>query len=95
MRQLEIQYFWPLTEQISLDLDFTDSEKPKFWTAGASSGTFLISNGHGDTNWSTSTIEPSLTIDVDSCPITIRSKEKPNFIKRYIYKVLGVKWKVK
>jgi len=88
MRQLEIQYFWPLTEQISLDLDFTESEKPKFWTAGASSGTFLIANGGGN-------IESSLTIDVDSCPITIRSKEKPNFIKRYIYKVLGVKWKVK
>jgi hypothetical protein len=23
-RQLEIQYFWPLTEQIPLDLDYTD-----------------------------------------------------------------------
>ena len=88
MQQLEIQFFFPLTEQIPLDLDYTQPEKPKVWNTGAASGTFLIANGGGN-------IESSLTIDVDSCPITIRSKEKPNFIKRYIYKVLGVKWKVK
>lgn len=23
MKQIEIEYFWPLTEQVSLDLDFT------------------------------------------------------------------------
>ena len=27
MQQLEIQYFFPLTEQIELDLDFTESEQ--------------------------------------------------------------------
>ena len=27
MQQLEMQYFFPLTEQIELDLDFTESEK--------------------------------------------------------------------
>jgi len=26
MQQLEIKFFWPLTEQIPLDLDFTHSE---------------------------------------------------------------------
>ena len=29
-RQLEIEYFWPLTEQISLDLDYTDCDKPRY-----------------------------------------------------------------
>ena len=27
MKQLEIEFFWPLTEQIPLDLDFTESDK--------------------------------------------------------------------
>ena len=37
MQQLEIQYFFPLTEQIELDLDFTESEhydeqrRKKYW----------------------------------------------------------------
>jgi len=32
MRQLEIQYFYPLTEQIPLELDYTECVKPKMWT---------------------------------------------------------------
>ena len=28
MYQQEIKFFWPLTEQIPLDLDYTDCEKP-------------------------------------------------------------------
>ena len=28
--QLEIQYFWPLTEQIPLDLDYTECNQPKY-----------------------------------------------------------------
>ena len=27
MKQIEIDYFWPLTEQITLDLDYTPSEQ--------------------------------------------------------------------
>ena len=27
MKQLEIEFFWPLTEQIPLDLDFTESDE--------------------------------------------------------------------
>ena len=27
MEQIEIQFFWPLTEQIPLDLDFTESDE--------------------------------------------------------------------
>jgi len=27
MKQLEIEFFWPLTEQITLDLDFTESDE--------------------------------------------------------------------
>lgn len=53
MQQLEIQYFFPLTEQIPLDLDFTESIA------------------------------------------YTQKKHKPNFVKRWIYKALGMKWKAK
>ena len=53
MQQLEIEFFFPLTEQIPLDLDFTDCDKPKLWTIGTASGNFLISDGNSGTAWST------------------------------------------
>ena len=43
MNQLEIQFFWPLTEQIPLELDYANCEKPKFSTN--TGGTFLCSPG--------------------------------------------------
>jgi hypothetical protein len=51
MQQLEIQFFFPLTEQIPLDLDYTQPEKPKVWTTINSTGSLLI--GNGATSWAT------------------------------------------
>ena len=106
MQQLEISYFFPLTEQIELDLDYTPSLKwIEEWRAEqartsvtAMSGSFLLSNGGTNATWTTMTTNcnlgnPSFTIDVDAMPITIKSKTKPNFLRRYIYKILGMKWK--
>ena len=50
MKQLEIEFFFPLTDQTKLDLDFTPSEqwiaewRNKQWST-VSSGNYLISNG--------------------------------------------------
>jgi hypothetical protein len=61
MLQLEIPFFYPLTEQISLDLDFTPSEqwiaewRKRQWNTNtlATSGSVLIaSGGTGITSWS-------------------------------------------
>jgi hypothetical protein len=96
MQQLEIQYFFPLTEQIPLDLDYTQPEKPLFWNTSVTSGTYLIANGNGGTTWTTISNNlgtPSFTINVDEMPITIVSKKKPNFIMKFIYKSMGMKWK--
>ena len=51
MYQLEIEYFFPLTEQILLDLDFTpcteyEAEKQRKWL-GSCSGQILCSSGTG------------------------------------------------
>jgi len=94
MQQLEIKFFWPLTEQIPLDLDFTPSEN---YTIEKNKN-LIITNGGVFTNniMNTNiTMVPNLTIDADSTPITVTSKDKPNFIKRTVYKALGIKWRIK
>ena len=101
MQQLEIQYFFPLTEQIPLDLDFKpcqqyDEEKRAIqFSSSIISGSYLMCNGSSST-WATVSLkdtEPNFTINIDAMPITIQSKTKPNFFRRYIYKILGMKWK--
>jgi hypothetical protein len=84
----------PSAETLALR-EFEESKR-ELWLTQSVSGTYLISGGNGVT-WATvsSNIEPNFTIDIDQTPITIRSKEKPNLFRRYIYKILGMKWKVK
>jgi hypothetical protein len=101
MKQLEIEYFFPLTEQIPLELDFTLTEKyilDKRAEQAKNSVTsgMLLSVGNGGTTWTTMSTNigsPSFTINVDAMPITIISKKKPNFIMKFIYKSMGMKWK--
>jgi hypothetical protein len=89
MNQLQIQFFWPLTEQIPLDLNYEDCERPKvtyplptdgntFYTGLYTGSTFVASN---------------LTLDVDTT--TIKMKEQPSFCRRTILKCLGLKWELK
>jgi hypothetical protein len=96
MNQMEIQYFWPLTEQIPLDLDYTKSleyiEKKRKEQISNS----VIGGGTGYAFVTVaSNIEPNFTIDIDQVPITVVSKQKPGLFRRYIYKILGMKWKAK
>jgi len=103
MQQLNIEYFFPLTEQIPLELDFTLTEKyildkraEQLQNSTLISGSYLLSNGGTGSTWttlSTNLGSPSFTINVDQCPITIISKKKPNFIMKFIYKSMGMKWK--
>jgi hypothetical protein len=93
MRQLEIQYFYPLTEQIPLELDYTECIKPKMWTSIDSGLTLTLSTCVGTVGMSNNLGNPSFTINVDATPITIVSKKKPNFMKKFIYNSLGMKWK--
>jgi len=103
MQQLNIEYFFSLTEQIPLDLDFTQTEKyildkqaEQLKNSTVISGSYLLSNGSTGSTWttlSTNLGSPSFTINVDAMPITIVSKKKPNFILKFMYKSMGMKWK--
>ena len=47
MIQLELEMFFPLTEQITLDLDYNKCERPKLWT----NSSFLVDNSQ--ISWTT------------------------------------------
>ncbi len=87
MQQLEIQFFWPLTEQILLDLDYTGCDKPKIYTTlpinSTGSYTFTTING--------GTITSSFNIDLDRTPVTVTG-EMPLY-RKIAYKILGIKVK--
>ena len=98
--QTEIKFFWPLTEQIDLELDFTGCENLKYTYSG-------ITGSSGQTftfdapTWTTG-INPSLSVSaVDSVGelkiggISIGLDTKPNIMRRALHKLLGFDWKDK
>ena len=103
MQQLEISYFFPLTEQVPLDLDFKPCEEhakklqEERWknscTITSGMGLTIANGGNTWTTISNNLGNPSFTINVDAMPITIISKKKPNFILKFLYKSMGMKWK--
>ena len=98
MQQLEIPFFYPLTEQIPLELDFKlcldYEERKRKESLYTGNRIDYWGNGAGLIYTTTSSsIASSFTIDMDKLPITIQSKYRPNIIKRLIYWSLGMKWK--
>ena len=59
MYQQEIQFFWPLTEQVRLDLDYKpcedyDNQKREEWAKSSisiTSGMGLVASGTGTVTW--------------------------------------------
>ena len=94
MQQLNITYFFPLTEQIELDLDYTPCKKYEEDKRKEASYSSVLS-GVPLTFTGSTIISPYMCIDKDSMPIIIKSKDKPNLLQRYVYKALGLKWETK
>ena len=98
-RQTEIEFFFPLTEQIPLGLDYTGCEKPKITvsTIDGFTGTFSISN----TTWSTN-IAPTLSVQPQNSVgqlkiggISVGLENQPKWYQKVLYKLLGFNWKDK
>ena len=88
MYQLEIKFFWPLTEQIPLDLDYSVCEKPKLTTPYVNNGLLTLSDN--SITWSTTIVAD----DIDTKNLSIVLDNKPNFVVRWLYKLLKINWKV-
>ena len=91
MQQLEISFFWPLTEQVPLELDYSNCEKPKLYN---DTGTIIGTNGpYVLTNGATSTyalhVDGKVSMDADK--ITFRTSKKPNIIRKMLFNAMGIK----
>ena len=91
MRQVEIQFFWSLTEQVPLELDYSNCEKPKLYN---DTGIIIATNGpYVLTNGATSTyalhVDGKVSMDADK--ITFRTSKKPNIIRKMLFSVMGIK----
>jgi hypothetical protein len=96
-RQVEIDFFFPLTEQIPLELDYTgcEVEKVTVSTINSVTGTFSISN----TTWSTN-IAPTLSVHPQNSVgqlniggISVGLENEPKWYSKLLYRLLGFNWK--
>lgn len=86
MYQQQFQFFWPLTEQIPLDLDYSQCVKPSLSVSSQCVSTASIS-------FNNSTTIKTSEIDVEKINFTLN--KKPNIIKRLALNTLDISWKVK
>ena len=85
--QQEIKFFWPLTEQIPLDLIYEGCSKPLPLT---NFSPLLVSSGHTGTWWT-----GGVTNTVINCDqISFQTKKKQTFLQRLMYKAMGIKVQV-
>jgi hypothetical protein len=90
MTQLEIEFFWPLTEQIPLDLDFSECPPHQYYLK-AQGQPLLGPYNTGmifatpEQNWST-----TLTIEADKIEFT---KVAMPWYRKVLFKLMGFKWK--
>jgi len=86
MKQQEIQFFWPLTEQIPLDLDYNGCARPKL----------NVSNDHGIKYVTVApgqvTIQAS-SFNIDAKGTVIFTDGKPPFYRRILLSLLGIQWR--
>jgi hypothetical protein len=94
MTQIGIKFFWPLTEQIPLDLDYSVCEKPKL-TVSSSAFTGIAIRNDGP-EWTTSLISNTVNTDsVETNELVLKLDKQPNFVVRWLYKLLKINWKTK
>ena len=79
MNQLELPLFFPLTEQIPLDLDYTNN--PPKYTVDSITAPISLTN---------TTLSNVLHINLDNVNTIVIQKKMPLY-RRLMYKALGVK----
>lgn len=92
MRQTEIEFFFPLTEQIPLDLDFSQCSPHQYWLRAQG-----IAGRHGPFPTGTVYIAdpPAIAITsrvtLNSDGLTIKGGPMP-WYRKLAYKIMGFKW---
>jgi hypothetical protein len=84
--QLEIKFFWPLTEQTSLDLDYSNCEKPKLTTV-----TDYNVNSTGFYTLATSNTQWSTYIHIDENNFVVKTNKEIPWYRSLLFKIIGIK----
>lgn len=92
MQQLEIKFFWPLTEQISLDLDYTNCAKPNSKNLSSTSSPSYVLSPNSLNN-SVIISASSFVLDVENT--VIKTQKEIPFYRKMLYKLLGLTWEIK
>lgn len=100
MEQLRLTYFWPLTEQPELNLDYTPCRKyeehklkdSRYIGNRLDQWGIISVQGDYSVTMNTTMVNPAITIYADKTPILVKSEKKPNVLARWVYKIMGVKW---
>ena len=93
MQQLNIEYFFPLTEQIPLDLDYTEcTSNPSLYLSEGSKFVLSGSSSLAVNQWVTVNTG-RLELDVEHTIIKVA--KKPPLYRRALYKLMGIDWKIK
>jgi hypothetical protein len=99
--QTEISFFWPLTEQVSLDLDYIGCDTRQIISTAF--GNYCV-NATGP-NWTTvstniTNIAPTLSVQPQNSVgqlsiggVQIGLEKQPKWYQRVLYKLLGFNWK--
>ncbi len=91
MYQKEIEFFWPLTEQIQLDLDYSRCVKPSVTVNIANGGTGITLASPSNVTWTTTLTASEVTTDT----LTLTVDKTPSYVRKWLYKLLNIKWKLK
>ena len=92
VNQLEIKFFWPLTEQIELDLDFTESinfNLQKIFKENQQSIGNYVLGGTGGTTGATWATARNFHLELDH--VTIGLDKPVPWYRKKLYKLLGMK----
>ena len=90
MKQLEIEFFWPLTEQTSLDLDYSQCSPHLYYLKAQGQpreGPFATGTVYATYP---TTVQPIVTIKADH--LTIQTPYMP-WYRKLAYRIMGFKWK--
>jgi hypothetical protein len=91
--QTEIKFFWPLTEQMELDLEYGPTHL--HYRAQGIAGTHsmpILGTVHEFVNYPTTW---TTSINIDTNNIVVTSEKVPPLYRRLLYKLLGINWKKK
>ena len=85
-QQLSLDLVEPLTVQLKLPLDYSNCERLTLTSSAYSNAVLTVPAGGSGVTWSSS-------FEVDN--FTMKYDEEPNVIRRWLLKMLGIKWKMK